>query len=174
MSYKFKLEKIRGFVFDVDGVFTDGGIVLMPDGNMSRTMNVLDGLAVAQAIKAGYPIGIITGGDDPAVRARMKYLGVTDYFAKSHFKLDHMEEFLLRNNLSAEDVLVMGDDIPDMEMLKMAGLATCPPNAVPDIKEICEYISPIQGGKGCVRDVIEQVLKVQGKWPGESDGQCSV
>ena len=163
MSYKTKLKDIKAFVFDVDGVFTDGSIVLMP-GSMCRVMNVLDGYAVVKAIKSGYKIGVITGGDDPSVRNRINYLGITDYWAKSVDKLEDYQRFLTKYSLKKEEILVMGDDIPDLPLLRNCAIATCPPNAVPEIKAIADYISPVPGGQGSVRDVIEQVMKIQRKW----------
>lgn len=164
MSYKTKLKDIKAFVFDVDGVFTDGSIVLMPDGSMSRVMNVLDGYAVTKALKQGYIIGCITGGNDPMVKNRLNYLGITDYYPKSRYKMEDFEDFKAKYDLKNEEILAMGDDIPDFEMIKAAGIGACPINAVAEIKKVSDYISPIHGGSGCVRDVIEQVMKVQGKW----------
>ena len=164
MSYKFKLDKIKAFVFDVDGVFTDGNVYLMPGGHMSRVMNVLDGYAVVKALKEGYKIGVITGGNDEMVKHRINYLGITDYYAKSSDKIVDFNDFINKYNLKSEEILTMGDDIPDLDMLELSGLATCPKNAVPEIKGVVDYISPIEGGKGAVRDVIEQVMKVQGHW----------
>ena len=164
MSYKSNLKNIKAFVFDVDGVFTDGSVYLMPDGSMCRTMNVLDGYAVVKARKHNYPICVITGGDDPMVRNRISYLGITDYNAKIGDKLEKFEEFKQKYNLKNEEILTMGDDLPDMGMMRISGISACPENSVAEIKLMSDYISPIQGGKGAVRDVIEQVMKVQGKW----------
>ena len=164
MSYKSNLINIKAFVFDVDGVFTDGSVYLMPDGSMCRTMNVLDGYAVVKARKHNYPICVITGGDDPMVRNRINYLGITDYYAKIGDKLEKFEEFKQKYNLKNEKILTMGDDLPDMGMMKISGISACPENSVAEIKLMSDYISTIQGGKGAVRDVIEQVMKVQGKW----------
>lgn len=164
MSYKSNLKNIKAFVFDVDGVFTDGSVYLMPDGSMCRVMNVLDGYAVVKARKKNYPICVITGGDDPMVRKRINYLGITEYYAKVGNKLKKFEEFKMKYNLQNEQILTMGDDLPDMRMMQISGISTCPENSVAEIKLISDYISPIQGGKGAVRDVIEQVMKVQGNW----------
>ncbi len=164
MSYKEKLKDIKAFVFDVDGVFTDGSIYLMPDGNMSRVMNVLDGYAVVKALKNNYIIGVITGGNDEMVKNRLNYLGITDYYPKSPNKMIDFEAFKTKYNLKNEEILTMGDDLPDMRIIKNSAIGTCPINAVPEIKAIADYISPIKGGSGAVRDVIEQVMKVQGKW----------
>ncbi|WP_374460533.1 KdsC family phosphatase [Chryseobacterium taeanense] len=164
MSYKEKLKNIKAFVFDVDGVFTDGSVYLMPGGNMCRVMSVLDGYAVVKALKNNYLIGVITGGNDEMVKHRINYLGIEDYYAKSHDKMEDFEDFKLKYNLTNEEILTMGDDIPDLHIMKNSAIAACPENAVPEIKAIATYISPIKGGSGAVRDVIEQVMKVQGKW----------
>lgn len=164
MSYKTRLKDIKAFVFDVDGVFTDGSIILMPDGSMSRTMNVLDGYAVVKALKKGYLIGVITGGNDLMVKHRINYLGITDYYPKSYHKMDDYEDFKAKYQLEDKDILTMGDDVPDYWMMQKSSIGTCPVNAVPEIKEIADYISPVHGGKGSVRDVIEQVMKAQGTW----------
>ena len=164
MSYKTRLKDIKAFVFDVDGVFTDGSVYLLPGGNMCRVMNVLDGYAVVKAIKNGYKIGVITGGNDEMVRHRINYLGIKDYYAKSSDKLADFEDFKTKYQLKNSEILTMGDDLPDIGILKNSGISACPENSVPEVKEISDYISPVSGGKGAVRDVIEQVMKVQGKW----------
>jgi 3-deoxy-D-manno-octulosonate 8-phosphate phosphatase (KDO 8-P phosphatase) len=164
MSYKEKLKNIKAFVFDVDGVFTDGSVYLLPGGNMCRVMNVLDGYAVVKAIKNNYLIGIITGGNDEMVKHRINYLGIEDYYPKSPDKMIDFEDFKTKYNLKNEEILTMGDDIPDANIMKNSAIAACPENAVPEIKEIATYISLKKGGSGAVRDVIEQVMKVQGKW----------
>jgi 3-deoxy-D-manno-octulosonate 8-phosphate phosphatase (KDO 8-P phosphatase) len=164
MSYKEKLKNIKAFVFDVDGVFTDGSVYLMPGGNMCRVMNVLDGYAVVKALKNNYLIGVITGGNDEMVKHRINYLGIEDYYPKCHDKMVDFEDFKLKYDLTNEEILTMGDDIPDLHIMKNSAIAACPENAVPEIKEIATYISPVKGGSGAVRDVIEQVMKVQGKW----------
>ncbi len=164
MVYKEKLKNIKAFVFDVDGVFTDGSVYLLPGGNMARVMNVLDGYAVVKALKNGYKIGVITGGNDEMVKHRIHYLGIQDYYPKSHDKLEDFENFRTKYNIGKDEILCMGDDLPDVTILKNSGVSTCPENAVPEVKATVDYISPIQGGKGAVRDVIEQVMKIQGKW----------
>ncbi len=163
MTYKEKLKNISAFVFDVDGVFTDGNIILTADG-MCRVMNVQDGYAVVKALKQGFKIGVITGGNDPMVKKRMEYLGVTDYYEKSAQKMTDFENFKQKYQLQNEEILSMGDDIPDIEMLETSAVGVCPSNAVHQVKAIADYISPIHGGKGAVREIIEQVMTVQGKW----------
>ncbi|AZA87504.1 3-deoxy-D-manno-octulosonate 8-phosphate phosphatase [Chryseobacterium shandongense] len=164
MSYKEKLKNIKAFVFDVDGVFTDGSVYLLPGGNMCRVMNVLDGYAVVKALKNNYLIGVITGGNDDMVKHRINYLGIDDYYAKSHDKMADFEDFKKKHQLKNEEILTMGDDIPDLHIMQNSAIAACPENAVPEIKEIADYISTVKGGSGAVRDVIEQVMKAQGKW----------
>jgi 3-deoxy-D-manno-octulosonate 8-phosphate phosphatase (KDO 8-P phosphatase) len=161
--FKDKLKVVRAFAFDVDGVFSEN-VILDPSGELLRTMNIKDGYAVQLAVKRGYPVAIITGGNSQAIKMRFENLGVKDVYLKSQYKTDDFNEFLLRHGLSAEQVLYMGDDIPDIEVLKMVGVSTCPADAVEEVKAVCMYISPREAGKGCVRDVIEQVLKVNQVW----------
>ena len=170
-SYKEYLEHITTFIFDVDGVLTDGTITITTDGEMLRTMHTKDGFAIKTALQAGFHVCIISGGTNEGVRKRLSGLGVTDVYLGAHNKVDQLNEYLATNNLKVENVLYMGDDIPDYPVMKMAGLPCCPQDAVPEIKAISKYISHKFGGKGCVRDVIEQVLKVQGKWNGHFDAK---
>ncbi|MDO5655456.1 MAG: HAD-IIIA family hydrolase [Flavobacteriaceae bacterium] len=171
MNYKSKLNEIKAIVFDVDGVLTDGSVLILPDGNMSRSMNTRDGYAMQLAVKMNYPVGIITGGRDMGVVSRLNNLGITDIYTGSHNKIEDFKDFLFKYHLQASEVLYMGDDIPDLEVMKMCGLPCCPKDAAPEIRKISLYISQIQGGKGCVRDIIEQLLKVQGNW--ENDTQTT-
>jgi 3-deoxy-D-manno-octulosonate 8-phosphate phosphatase (KDO 8-P phosphatase) len=161
---KEELRKIKAFAFDVDGVFSDSTIFLYPDGEMMRSMNIKDGYAVQYAVKKGFPVAIISGGDSEAVRTRFRKLGVNDIYLKSSDKVCDFHDFLRKNNLEAPNVLYMGDDIPDYEVMQLAGFRACPADAAEEIKSIAYYISDKSGGKGCVRDVIEQVMKLQGKW----------
>ncbi|MDD3459298.1 MAG: HAD hydrolase family protein [Weeksellaceae bacterium] len=164
ISYKQKLRHITTLIFDVDGVLTDGNLILTADGEMLRTMNTKDGYAIQLAIKKGLRIAVITGGRDKMVEKRLRYLGVTDIYLNSRDKNEAYEDLLHSYNLKTEEILFMGDDIPDLEVMQKVGLACCPNDAVGDIRMICEYISHADGGRGCVRDIIEQTLKVQGKW----------
>ncbi len=164
MNYKTKLHHIKAFVFDVDGVFTNSLVLAIPGGDFLRMHNTKDGYAVSYATKQGYPIGIITGGASESIRERFKMLGVTDVYLASGCKRDDFRDFCFKYDLKPEEVLFMGDDIPDMEVLTMCGVATCPADAVHEVKEACHYISDRDGGMGCVRDVIEQALRLQGKW----------
>jgi 3-deoxy-D-manno-octulosonate 8-phosphate phosphatase (KDO 8-P phosphatase) len=163
-SYKEYLKDITTFVFDVDGVFTDGSLLITTDGEMLRKMSVKDGYALKVALSKGYNVCIITGGTNEGVRSRLKALGVTDIYMGAHHKIDALEEYMDIYHIDAENILYMGDDIPDIPPMKLVALATCPQNAVAEVKSISNYISHINGGHGCVRDVIEQVLKVKGDW----------
>lgn len=173
-SYKQKLNHITTFIFDVDGVLTDGSILLMPSGEMLRTMHTKDGYAMQLAIKKGFRIAIITGGRDPMVAERLKYLGITDIYLGASDKMDAYQDLLYSYNLKPEEIAYMGDDVPDIEVMREVGLSCCPNDAVADVRAMAEYISLIDGGKGCVRDLIEQTMKVQGKWFDESDHTQSV
>ncbi|GLB51384.1 3-deoxy-D-manno-octulosonate 8-phosphate phosphatase [Neptunitalea chrysea] len=168
-SYKEYLHHITTFVFDVDGVLTDGSVLVTTEGEVLRTMNVKDGYALKAAILSDYTICIITAGNNEGVKVRLRSLGITDIYMGSFHKADSLDEFLDIYNINPENVLYMGDDIPDVPPMKMIGLPTCPQDAAPEVKEIASYISDIKGGKGCVRDVIEQVMKVQGKWSNDFD-----
>jgi 3-deoxy-D-manno-octulosonate 8-phosphate phosphatase (KDO 8-P phosphatase) len=163
-NYKSKLNDITTFIFDVDGVLTDGSVILMPDGSLTRIMNTRDGYAMKLALDKGYKIAIITGGRDKQIKERLSLLGIKDIYLGISDKIEVYHEFLLTYDLKNEEILYMGDDVPDYEVLKEVGLSSCPHDAVNDIREIVSYVSPVNGGKGCVRDVIEQTLKAQGKW----------
>lgn len=165
-SYKEYLKHITTFVFDVDGVFTDGTLLVTTDGEMLRKMSVKDGYALKTAIKKGYHICIITGGTNAGVEKRLRGLGVKDIYLGAHLKEKPLQEFLEKNGIEAKNVLYMGDDMPDVPPMKLVGLPTCPQDAIPEIKEVAQYVSHKDGGTGCVRDVIEQVLKVRGDWEG--------
>ena len=158
------LHTVKAFAFDVDGVFTNGTVMLHPGGEFIRMMNIKDGFAVQHAVKMGYPIAIITGGFSKMVKKRFFGLGVKDIYMKSANKTLAFELFLAKHNLSASDVLYMGDDLPDFEVMKKAGFPACPADAAEEIKQLSLYTSNKNGGEGCVRDIIEQVLRLQGKW----------
>lgn len=164
MNFKEKLKDIKAFAFDVDGVFTNGSVFLNPGGEMMRVMNIKDGYAVQHARKQGFPIAIISGGKSEMVRTRFRNLGVTDIYLGISYKLESFEDFRFKYDIEPENILYMGDDIPDYEVMKQVGLPACPADAAMEIKQIASYISDKGGGDGCVRDVIEQVLKIQNKW----------
>ena len=162
--FKEELKEVKAFIFDVDGVLSNDTSPLNEDGDPVRTANVKDGFAIRSAIKAGYPLAIITGGFIERVRLRYEKLGITHYYDKAHDKVACMKDFLEKTGVKPENVLFMGDDLVDYRIMKEVGVPTCPKDAVSDIKNISKYISDKKGGDGCVRDVIEQVLKSQDKW----------
>ncbi len=155
---------ITTFVFDVDGVLTDGTLMLTEDGHMLRSMNIKDGYAMQLAIKKGYKVWIISGGKSEAVRARLNRLGVADVHIGVESKKELLNELALTKHVSLGQALYMGDDIPDYAVMQLCGLPCCPSDAVQEIKSVAKYISPLPGGRGCVRDVIEKVLKLNGDW----------
>ncbi|WP_445457775.1 KdsC family phosphatase [Flavobacterium sp. HNIBRBA15423] len=163
-SYKELMNEITTFILDVDGVLTDGTIHVTQTGEMLRNMNIRDGYAMKAAVENGYTVCIISGGSNEGVRVRLRNLGITDIHLGVSDKVETFKEFIDIYNIKPEQVLYMGDDIPDFHVMKLVGLPTCPQNAAPEIKTISKYISHKDGGKGCVRDVIEQVMKVQHKW----------
>ncbi|WP_431123824.1 KdsC family phosphatase [Flagellimonas flava] len=163
-NYKELLHQISTFVFDVDGVLTDGSVLVTSKGEMLRKMNVKDGYALKTALTKGYKICVISGGTNPGVKERLKGLGVTDIYMGAHHKQEPLEEFLDIYGIDPNTVLYMGDDLPDIPPMKMVALATSPQNAVVEVKAISDYVSHKNGGDGCVRDIIEQVLKVRGDW----------
>ena len=164
MSVLEKFKSIKTFVFDVDGVLTDGTLLILNDGQMARRMNIKDGYALQLAVKKGYRVVIISGGTSDAVQERLQKLGITDCFLKIDNKKEKLVEYVAEHELSWEEILFMGDDIPDYVPMQLTGLPCCPADAVAEIKQISHYISPVQGGKGCARDVIEKVLKLNGHW----------
>lgn len=167
MNIKEKFNTIKAFAFDVDGVFTDGQVYLLPGKEYVRSMNIKDGYAVQHCVKMGYPVAIISGGSSEEVRKRFKNLGVTDIYLSSSNKMNDFEDFKFKYHLEFEDILYMGDDIPDYQVMERTGIGTCPADAAEEIKKIAAYISDKNGGGGCVRDVIEQVLKLHDKWLNE-------
>lgn len=160
-----KLRAVKAFVFDVDGVFTNNTIQVTETGELLRTMNVRDGQAVKWAIEAGYYIGVITGGRSEGVKIRLTALGIAEYYSGIKDKLPPFQSFLERTGMLSSDVCYMGDDMPDIPVMRRVIVAACPSDSVPEVIEISDYISPLPGGAGCVRDVIEKVMKIQGKWP---------
>lgn len=156
--------KIKAFVFDVDGVLTDGSVLVTEEGQLLRNMNIKDGYALKKAIKEGYKIAIITGGRSQGVVKRLNGLGITDVYIGAEVKGDAFKDFCQLHKLEPENIAMMGDDNPDIVLLEQCGLSTCPNDAVSDVLEICQYISPIPGGRGAVRDLLEKVMKAQGKW----------
>lgn len=158
------MKRIKTFVFDVDGVLTDGQVTIMPDGDQLRVMNTRDGYAMKQAMKKGYNVCIITGGASVSVRKRMHYLGIYDVYLASSDKVESLNDYCACYDLQKNEMAYMGDDIPDYFVMKEVALAACPKDAATEIKAISQYISPIEGGQGCVREFIEHVMRVQGTW----------
>lgn len=170
-SYKEIMNDITTFVFDVDGVLTDGSVFVNTSGEMLRTMNIRDGYALKAAVDNGYNVCIISGGSNEGVRVRLRNLGITDIHLGTPDKVATFDEYTDVYSILPEQVLYMGDDIPDYHVMQLVGLPTCPQDACPEIKAISKYISHKNGGQGAVRDVIEQVMKVQGKWMESFDGK---
>ncbi len=163
-NYKSLLPKIKTFIFDVDGVLTDGKILITNEGELLRSFDTKDGYAMKCALVQGYKIAIITGGRNEGVKARFTELGIFDIYMAAHHKRDAYNDLLDNYNLHPEEILYMGDDIPDLPVMEEVGIGCCPADAVVDVREKADYISHKKGGEGCVRDIIEQVLRVQGKW----------
>ena len=170
-SYKETLNHITTFILDVDGVLTDGTVHVAPNGEMLREMHIRDGFAMKAAIESGFHVCIISGGSNEGVRIRLRNLGITDIHLGSPNKVETFNEYIELYDIKPENVAYMGDDIPDYHVMKLVGLPSCPQDASPEIKAISSYISHKNGGKGAVRDLIEQVMKVQGKWHTYYDGK---
>ena len=163
-SYKTRLKDITTFIFDVDGVMTNGKIIYTHDGKIDRQFYAKDGYAIKYAISKGYRIAIISGGMQENVRKRLNSLGVEDVFLKAFNKIEVFDEFIKEKKIDSKNILYMGDDNPDIDVLKVVGISSCPKDASVDVKSICDYISHKDGGYGCVRDVIEQVMRIHNKW----------
>ena len=163
-NYKTLLNKATTFVFDVDGVLTNGKILVTTGGEMYREMNTRDGFAMKYALLKGFKIGIISGGTNLGVKKRLEDLGVNKVYLGIHEKDIAFDDFINSYNINPEEVLYMGDDVPDMYVMETVGVATCPQDAVPDVKRIADYVSHKNGGDGCVREIVEQVMRVQNKW----------
>ena len=164
MNVLSEFKKVTTFVFDVDGVLTDSTILLLENGIQARKMNIKDGLGLQMAMKNGFRVIVISGANSPQVTERLKKLGIEEVYMQVLDKKGFVEEMINKNKWSWENILYMADDLPDIALMNAVGLACCPADAVPEVLEVAKYISPIKGGYGCVRDVIEKVLKVQDKW----------
>ena len=172
-----KLKHIKAFILDVDGVLTNGMLLVTEAGEQLRQFNIKDGYALQLAVKRGFKIAVVSGARSKGVEHRLRGLGIENVFLGLDSKLEVYMEFLNKNELMPEQVLFMGDDIPDLQLMKLAGLAVCPADAVEEIKAVSHYISPRNGGDACVRDIIEKVLKIQNAWddevPSAHDGMLS-
>lgn len=160
----YDLTTIRAVIFDVDGVLSLSTIQMSPAGMPVRTVNIKDGYAIQLAIKMGLKLAIISGGTDPSIEERYRKLGMTDIFMSCSTKIQVLNQYLADNNLTADEVIYVGDDIPDYEIMQIVGCPCCPADACSDIKEISTYVSPYEGGRGCARDIIEQILRAKGLW----------
>ncbi|WBX72015.1 KdsC family phosphatase [Tenacibaculum retecalamus] len=163
-SYKEILPQIDTLIFDVDGVLTNGIVTVFPDGELVRQMNIKDGYALKAAVKSGFRVCIISGGKNEGVRTRLANLGIMDIYLGAHNKIKQFNEIVEKYNLNPENIVYMGDDIPDYPVMKLVGMPCCPNDAVREIQQVSKYISDKNGGEGCARDIIEQVLRVQKKW----------
>ncbi|MDG1014383.1 MAG: HAD hydrolase family protein [Flavobacteriaceae bacterium] len=170
-SYKEYLNDINTFIFDVDGVLTDSSVLVTSGGEMLRKMSTRDGYALKTAVDAGFLICIISGGKNEGVRKRLEGLGVQEISLGAHDKVVNLNSLIEKHQLKLENIVYMGDDLPDIPPMKLIGLPTCPQDAVPEVKAVSKYISHKNGGHGSVRDIIEQVLKVQGHWMKVFDAQ---
>lgn len=169
-NFKEDIARVRAMVFDVDGVFTDGGIMPLPDGDFLRKYNAKDGYAIAYAVRMGYRICIITGGRGALLRRRFAYYGVTKLVDGCVDKIAALREFLAEEGVDPADTVYMGDDIPDVECMRAVGIPVAPADAVSEAIEAARYVSEYAGGRGCVRDIIEQVLRAQGCWAKDFTG----
>jgi 3-deoxy-D-manno-octulosonate 8-phosphate phosphatase (KDO 8-P phosphatase) len=157
-------QNIRLVIMDLDGVLTNGKLLVHPDGNWIRQMDIKDGYAIQFAVKSGLHLAVISGSSSVPVKQRMASLGVELFFENEKFKSERVLELMKKLELTPEQTLFIGDDIPDLDAFEVAGLKACPVDAVQEVKSVADYISPFQGGNGCVRDILEKVLRIQGKW----------
>ena len=163
-NYQTKLQHITTFIFDFDGVLSDGKIYVLPDVDQMRATDVKDGYALQYALRNGYHVAVISGGYSETMRLRYQSFTGMDIYLKVRDKVEAFHEYLKRYNLTPDEVMFVGDDIPDYKVMMLAGLKCCPADAAQEIRQIVDYVSCCPGGRGCVRDVIEQTLKTQGKW----------
>ena len=163
-NYKTILPQIKTFIFDVDGVLTDGKVLVTSEGEMYRAVDTKDGYAIKCALVQGYKIVIISGGTNEGIRDRFKALGIFDIYLGAHHKTEAYHDLMGNYNLNPDEILYVGDDVPDIPVMEKVGLSCCPADASSDVKVIVDYVSHKKGGEGCVREIIEQVLRVQGKW----------
>lgn len=163
-TVNYDLTKIKTFIFDVDGVLSPNCIPLSDSGEPIRMVNIKDGYALNLASRSGYELVIITGGNSEAVRQRFEKLGFRHIYLKSTTKVNDLNDFLTKTDSTLDEIVYIGDDIPDYQVMTKVGLPIAPADAVPEVKEVAKYISPFKGGEGVARDIVEQVMKAQGKW----------
>ncbi len=173
-NFKEDIARVEAFVFDVDGVMTDGSIIPTPDGDFIRLYYAKDGYALAYALREGYKICIISGGRGEMLRRRLEMLGIKDMYLNCMDKVAAINEFMAANNLNSENVIYMGDDIPDLECMRLVGIPVCPADACMEVIEASRYVSEYNGGKGAVRDIVEQVLRAQGNWAKNMKGVLGI
>ncbi|MDQ3112471.1 MAG: 3-deoxy-D-manno-octulosonate 8-phosphate phosphatase [Bacteroidota bacterium] len=164
VNFKQRLNKVKAFVFDIDGVLTDGTIQFNSDNTTSRSFNARDGFALQRAVNEGWTVAIISAAKDENLRQRFKNLGLQEVYLGALDKEETFKEFTTVYGFAEEEVLYMGDDLPDLLAMRRAGIPCCPNDAASEIRDMCVYVSPFKGGNGCVRDVIEQVLRLTKKW----------
>ena len=164
MAYLELFKQVKAFVFDVDGIFTNNEVIVTEEGALLRKMHIRDGYAIKAAVRAGYPIAIITGGKSEGVKKRFADLGVKDIYLGKTDKMDAFDEFAHLYDLDPNEILYMGDDLPDYPVMRRVGCPVCPADAAQELFPIAVYVSPYAGGQGCVRDVVQQVMALQGKW----------
>jgi len=169
MNVLAEFKKITTFIFDIDGVLTDGTLLVLGDGLQARQMHVKDGFGMQMAMKQGYRVFIVSGGVSEESKKRLEYLGIKEIHLGVGDKINFIEGLLKSNKIKWDEVLYMGDDLPDLPIMSKVGLSACPADAVSEVKNVVKYISPVNGGWGCVRDVIEKVLKVNDHWKYETD-----
>lgn len=163
-NFKEDVARVEAFVFDVDGVMTDGGIIPTPEGDFIRRYNAKDGYAIAYALREGFKVCVISGGRGRMLENRLTMLGVTKMYLNCMNKVEALEEFLAENDLDRQSVIYMGDDIPDLECMMRVGIPVCPADAAMEVVEASRYVSEYNGGHGAVRDIVEQVLRAKGCW----------
>lgn len=168
MNLLQRFQKIRTFIFDVDGVLTNGDLLILESGEMARVMNVKDGYALQLALKRAYNIIVVSGSAPSAVQQRLNKLGIRDIYFKVTDKKAFIRQLMEERNLRSEEVLFMGDDLPDLPVFDIAGLPACPADAVDEVQQKAVFISGFNGGRGCVREVIEKVLRINDHWGNES------
>lgn len=168
-NFKEDIVKVRAIVLDVDGVLTDGGIIVTPDGDFMRKYNSKDGYAMSLAQRKGYYLAIITGGRGNCLKVRFDAIGIQHVYMDCHEKLKTLKQLCKKLDLQPEEVMYMGDDVPDLEPMRYVGMPVCPADAAPEVVEASRYVSQFRGGEGCVRDVIEQVMRARGDWYKEGD-----
>ena len=164
MSLLREFSKISTFIFDVDGVLTDGTVLVLPNGVQARKMSIRDGFGLQMAVQNGYRVLIVSGGFSPPVKERLEKLGIMDVHMSIGDKKSFIQTYMQENSLRQEEVLFMGDDLPDLAVMDVVGVSCCPSDAAPELRNTAKYISPLAGGQACARDVIEKVLKINGHW----------